>query len=220
MAGDTATTRRSGPAARGRGGRKRDHTRDAGILDAALDVLAELGFDGMTIDLVAARAEAARATVYRRWPTKLDLVLSALRRLGPGDGDRGQLPDTGSLRGDLLAATRAEPADAQRRRVDVVAGLHTVAAREPRVAALLTTGGIDPWIEAVRVLITRAVDRGEYQPVDVETLAQVIPAMCTCRVAVQRLPVTREYATALIDTVLLPALRGAQPPAPDAPTTS
>lgn len=53
------------------------------------------------------------------------------------------------------------------------------------------------------------MDRGEYGPVDVETLAQVIPAMYTCRVAVQGLPVTREYATALIDGVLLPAMRGA-----------
>lgn len=174
-------------------------------------MLAELGFEGMTVDLVAARAGAARATVYRRWPTKVELVLGAVRRLGPDGVDPGQLPDTGSLRGDLLAASRPEADGDQQRRIRVVAGLHALAGREPRIAALLNEGGIDPWIEVNRVLITRAVQRGEFGPVHVDTLAQVVPAMCTCRVAVQGLPVTPAYATALIDHVLLPAMRGAHP---------
>ena len=59
-------------------GRKRDHTRDPEILDVALDVLAETGYDGMTIDMVATRAKAGKATLYRRWPSKADLVLDAV----------------------------------------------------------------------------------------------------------------------------------------------
>ena len=59
-------------------GRKRDHTRDAEILDATIEVLAETGSDGMTIDMVAARAKAGKATVYRRWASKPDLVLDAV----------------------------------------------------------------------------------------------------------------------------------------------
>ena len=195
-----------------RAGRKRDHTRDAVILEAVLDVLAEAGYDGTTVDLVAARAGAARATVYRRWPTKVELVADALRRLAPDEVDLAQLPDTGTLRGDLLASTRVQRADEADRRSRVVAGLQAAANREPRLAAVLTGSGTEPWIEANRILIRRAVDRGEYGPVDVEALAQVIPLMCTCRVAVQRLPVTREYSIALIDGVLLPALRGAATP--------
>ena len=58
-------------------GRKRDEARNAVILDAAVAVLAEQGYEGMTIDMVAARAGMARATVYRRWATKADLVLDA-----------------------------------------------------------------------------------------------------------------------------------------------
>ena len=75
----------------------------------------------------------------------------------------------------------------------------------------VTDGGMQPWIEANRILIQRAVHRGEFGPVDVDALAQVLPLMCTCRAAVQQLPITPEYSRALIDGVLLPAMRGAQP---------
>lgn len=202
-----------------RGGRKRDHARDAVILEATLDVLAEAGYEGTTIDAVAERAQAARATIYRRWPTKADLVLDAIRRLGPDVMDLSQLPDTGSLRGDCLAITRPETSDEARRRVRVVSGLQAAASRDPRVAAALNGAGMAPWIEVNRILIQRAVERGEYAPVDVDVLAQVLPLMCTCRVGVQQLPITREYAVALIDGVLLPAMRGAAVPEPVSPAT-
>ena len=65
-------------------GRRRDHSRDPEILDAAIDVLAETGFDGMTIDMVAARAKAGKATIYRRWPSKADLVLDAVACMKAG----------------------------------------------------------------------------------------------------------------------------------------
>ncbi|MGH2867319.1 MAG: helix-turn-helix domain-containing protein, partial [Solirubrobacteraceae bacterium] len=88
---------------RSRAGRKRDPGRDGVILDAALAVLAEHGYDGMTIDMVAARADSARATVYRRWATKDDLVLAAVARMSHDDVNLEELPDTGSLRGDIVA---------------------------------------------------------------------------------------------------------------------
>ncbi|MGH2910532.1 MAG: helix-turn-helix domain-containing protein, partial [Solirubrobacteraceae bacterium] len=88
---------------RSRRGRKRDPERNAVILDATLVVLAEHGYDGMTIDMVAARAGSARATVYRRWPTKAELVLEAVARMSRDDVGDDPLPDTGSLRGDMTA---------------------------------------------------------------------------------------------------------------------
>ena len=195
-----------------RAGRKRDHSRDAVILEAALDVLADAGYDGTTIDLVAARAGAARATVYRRWATKVELVAAALARLAPDEVDLQQLPDTGTLRGDLLAATRHESAEQTRRRTRVVAAVQIASSREPVLANVLTGSGTEPWIAANRILIQRAIDRGEYGPADVDALAQVIPLMCTSRAALQHLPVTAEYATNLIDGVLLPALRATPMP--------
>ncbi|XVV15080.1 TetR/AcrR family transcriptional regulator [Actinoplanes sp. CA-131856] len=206
MSGRTAPT-----AAPNKGGRKRDHSRDGVILDAALDVLAETGYESMTIDMVAVRAGTARATVYRRWPTKIDLVLSAVKRLAPGPVDLDRLPDTGSLRGDCIALMQPDTSEQAERRVRVISGLQSIAGRDERIAAVLTDGGMQPWIDANRLLIERAIDRGEYGPVDVDALSQVLPLMCTCRVAVQQLPITPEYSIALIDEVLLPAMRGAQP---------
>src|SRR3954471_10098445 len=82
-------------------GRKRDHTRDPEILEAALDVLAECGYDGLTIDMVAARAKAGKATLYRRWPSKAELVIEAVACMKQGQSRVEDLPDTGTLRGDL-----------------------------------------------------------------------------------------------------------------------
>ena len=84
-------------------GRRRDLSRDPEILEATLDVLAETGYDGMTIDMVAARAKAGKATVYRRWASKSELVFDAVACMKNADIDFDNLPDTGSLRGDLIA---------------------------------------------------------------------------------------------------------------------
>src|SRR5581483_10849004 len=85
-------------------GRPRDETRDAAILDATLRILGDVGYDRLTIDAVATEARASKATVYRRWPGKAALVVDAIQSLNPyAAGTGGEPPDTGSLRGDLLA---------------------------------------------------------------------------------------------------------------------
>ena len=89
------------PGRDGSGGRPRDDAREQAILDAAIDLVAEIGYDAMSIEAVAARAKSSKATIYRRWPGKAELVAEAMRRRSRA-GPRG-LPDTGSLRGDLLA---------------------------------------------------------------------------------------------------------------------
>ena len=80
------------------------HRRDAAICDATLALLAEVGYDRMSMDAVAARAKASKATIYRRWPGKQELVLDAVRSRAPG---MAVPEDTGSLRGDLLATYRS-----------------------------------------------------------------------------------------------------------------
>jgi AcrR family transcriptional regulator len=190
-----------------RAGRKLDRRRDDVILDATLAVLAESGYDRMTIDMVAAHAGAARATVYRRWATKAELVLNAVARLSQSDVDLDQLPDTGSLREDLAAMILPHTTEDQLVRIRVVTGLLALATQEPRLAEAAADAGSKPWIDAIRVLIRRAVDRGEYPPADVDALAQVIPLMCISRAILQE-PITREFSLGLIDGVLLPALRG------------
>lgn len=191
-----------------RAGRKRDHRRDGVILDAALAVLAEHGYDGMTIDIVAARAGSARATVYRRWATKEDLVLAAVARMSRDDVSLEALPDTGSLREDIVAMILPLSDAEQQIRIQAIAALLSLSRRDRRLAGAATGAGIGPWIEVTRILMQRAVDRGEFPaPSDLDTLAELIPMMCVSR-AVQQQPITREFSLALIDGVIIPALRG------------
>src|SRR3954447_19240453 len=82
-------------------GRPRDPARRRAILDAAMALIAEVGYDRMTVDAIAARGGVSKPTLYRRWPHgKPQLVADAIRER---HAERGPVPDTGSLRDDLLA---------------------------------------------------------------------------------------------------------------------
>src|SRR3954454_20971276 len=77
--------------------------RERQILDAALEVLAEVGYDRLTMDAVAQRAKASKATLYRRWNGKVSLVIDALHHHHQQETPPTPV-DTGSLRGDLIAS--------------------------------------------------------------------------------------------------------------------
>jgi AcrR family transcriptional regulator len=89
------------PDAAVRAGRPIDHTRDAAILAATRELICEVGYDRLTVEAVALRAHAGKATLYRRWPSKAALVLDAMRER---HDDVAALPDTGELRSDLIEA--------------------------------------------------------------------------------------------------------------------
>jgi AcrR family transcriptional regulator len=187
-------------------GRKRDHTRDPEILDAALDVLAEEGYDGMTIDMVAARAKAGKATLYRRWASKGELVVDAVACMKKGDLDLDHLPDTGTLRGDLVAMIKPRSIEDAERKLQIMAGLMSVLARSPELSDAISAAIIEPRAEVNRVLLRRARDRGEISPdVDIDALALISPSMASYRVMVLKKPVDREFLISLIDGVILPA---------------
>jgi AcrR family transcriptional regulator len=80
----------------------RGPAREQAILKAAVELVAEVGYERVTVDAIAARAHASKATMYRKWGGKAELVADALRR--HAEGDVTEPPDTGSLRGDLLVA--------------------------------------------------------------------------------------------------------------------
>lgn len=196
-----------GDAVSSRPGRKLDETRNATILDATLAVLAEVGYDIMTIDMVAERSHTARATVYRRWTTKADLAVAAVTHLSETDArTQKPLPDTGTLRGDLLANQASLNDREQDLRIRVMSGLVTLTKSDPRLAGLTAGAGLEPWVAASRALLQKAVDRGEYAAVDVDVLGQVMPMLCMCRLAIQETPITSEFVTSLIDNVILPAM--------------
>jgi AcrR family transcriptional regulator len=195
-------------------GRKRDHTRDPEILDAALQVLAEVGYDRMTMDMVAARAKAGKATVYRRWPSKADLVVEAVACMKKVDADPAALPDTGTLRGDLVAMMKPHTLVDAEKKLRVMAGLVSMLAQNPEFADAVNAAIVEPRASVNRLFLQRAVDRGEIPAdVDIERLALVAPSMAAYRVLVLRKPVDREFLLWVIDGILLPAvgIRKGQP---------
>jgi AcrR family transcriptional regulator len=188
-------------------GRRRDHTRDAEILDAALEVLAETGYDGMTIDMVATRAKAGKATVYRRWSSKGELVVEAIACMKKNDLDLDHLPDTGTLRGDLVAMIRPHAIQDGEKKLQVMAGITSMLARDPDLVDAVTAAIVEPRASINRLFMRRAIERGEIAAdTDVDTLAMIMPSMTTYRVLILQKPVDRQFLLSLIDGVVLPAV--------------
>jgi AcrR family transcriptional regulator len=188
-------------------GRKRDDSRDLEILRATLDILTETGYEGMTIDMVAARAKAGKATVYRRWATKGDLVIAAMAGVMERGLELDGLPDTGTLREDLLALITPRWLGASHQRLKLMAALASMLSHSPDLAAAAHKALVEPSAAVYRRLLQRAVDRGEVSAgTDITTLALIIPAMTSYQVMFAKGPVDRAFLQAVIDGVLLPAV--------------
>lgn len=188
-------------------GRKRDHSRDPEILDAALDVLAETGYDGMTIDMVAARAKAGKATLYRRWPSKAELVIDAVACMKKTHIDAMDIPDTGTLRGDLVAMIKPHSIEDGEKKLQIMAGLTSMLSRSPELADAAHAAIVDPRAKINRLFMQRAIDRGEITAdVDIELISLISPSMAAYRTLILRKPVDRDFLIAMIDGVILPAV--------------
>ncbi len=200
-------------------GRKRDHALDAALLDATLDVLAEVGATGLTMDAVAARAGAGKAALYRRWSSKSDLIIAAVARMKRNQVDLAYLPDTGTLRGDLLALFRPQTSEESTRRLAVMAALASLLTQDDAVAQAANEAVVQPWAQAHLALMRRAVARGEIPAsADIATLSRIVPCMAAFRSLFQRKAFSREFLVEMLDKVVLPALNhsaaGSEPTAP------
>lgn len=193
-------------------GRKRDHTADMRIIEAAIDILAEVGFDVMTMDMVANRAKAGKATLYRRWTSKAELVRDALIWMSRSSVELDRLPDTGSLRGDLLAVLKPYSTAQGDKKFRVLAGLGSFFSEHRKDAEAATTGIFGPWTAVNRELMARAVARGDLAAeADIEMACQVIVSMTSYRSLTQSKPFDKTFYSALLDNILLPALGNANP---------
>lgn len=143
-----------------RRGRPRSEKARQAILTAAIELLLTEGLEAVSMDEVAERAGVSKATIYRWWPTKQTLALDALYH--EWDTSPPALPDTGSLRGDLLSLVRPWIVRARRRPyARVVAALVEETHTDPAFATLYRERFVDPRREPARALLARAVERGE-----------------------------------------------------------
>lgn len=184
-------------------GRPRDPDTERSILTATQDLLIETGYPGTTIAAVAARAHCGKSAIYRRWRTKVELVVAAVRALQVPS----ELPDTGDLRADLLAAAM-HFADSDSRSGSVLASLLGELGRdaELREAAYRTIGG--PPVATLVAVIERWIERGIVPPgVPVNLVANIIPTAAFGSVTLRQRALEPEAITDLVDFVLLPALR-------------
>jgi AcrR family transcriptional regulator len=211
-------------------GRPRDDSRDAVILEATLEVLGEVGYDRLTIDAVAARARASKATVYRRWPGKTALVVDAMQTINPlaPDGDGAaphyQWPDTGTLRGDLLAGSRNFMERLNSREGKLLLAVMTAQARDPELARAMRAATYDDKLRSCRTLADRAMARGELSgTAGADTFVEVLPAVMFSRLLVSGEPVDEAFLVHVVDDIALPILghharQPNQPQTPDTPT--
>ena len=189
-------------------GRKRDESRNRDILDATLDTLAETGFDTMTMDQVAARVKAGKATLYRRWASKAELVRDALIGMSRNSIEADQLPDTGNLRDDLLAVMKPHSMEYSERKLKVLAGLGSFSTQHPGMYDEALTGIFSPWIGINTTLMKRAVDRKELPPTaDIALACEIIVSLTAFRTSSQRKQFTKAAYKALLDNILLPGLK-------------
>lgn len=176
--------------------------REQEILTAALEVLAEVGYDRLTMDAVATAARASKATLYRRWSDKATLVIDALLSLK----EPHEPPDTGSLRGDLMAAFCGLGGMTDPHQMAILSSVITALGRDHEFAEAFRRDFIGPKAERTFEIYRRAQARGEIRPdLELDLLVPALPGMLLHRLFLLGEEPSRELVSRMIDEVILPA---------------
>ncbi len=180
--------------------------REAEVLDATVRVLADVGYDRLTMDEVASEAHASKATLYRRWDSKADLVVDAVSRT-KGIPD-AEARDTGSLRGDLLSLSCGPCGQAHQLPMSVLGGLLTALQTDAELSTAWRGRFMAPRMAVTRTIFERAASRGELRPdLDLELILTVLPSMCVFRCTVEGRVVDENFVARVLDHVILPAVQ-------------
>jgi AcrR family transcriptional regulator len=152
-------TPRTPAVARTPGHRSRRASSDVeeAILAAAVEVLDEAGFEGLTVEKVAARAGAAKTAVYRRWPSKVPLVVDAMTRSRP----EIEVPDTGDLRTDMIRLWDSAASGGQRSVERLLPVITAYLGGDDELLSVLRERYFQPRLQALQAVLARAVARGE-----------------------------------------------------------
>jgi AcrR family transcriptional regulator len=186
-----------------RGGDSPWSSREAELLAVTLQLLQEHGYDRLTVDAVATTARASKATIYRRWPTKAELVLAAFIE---GTRQVSVMPDTGTLRGDLL-----QLAETIRAHVSAHAGtiraVLVETSRSTELYAMLQRQFLDQRKALIEAVLAEAVARGEINASAItEDLWDVLPGYLIYRTVLTSRSPSRRTVRDLVDNVILPGL--------------
>lgn len=176
--------------------------REVEILEATLQVLQDVGYDRLTMDAVALRARASKATLYRRWNSKPRLVIDALLNAKQPP----VVPDTGSLREDLLTMFCGLGGMTDNEAVGLFASVITAVGRDPEFAHAFRTEYIGPKMAASQQIWERARARGEVRPdADLSLLEPALAGIVLHRVFLMGEQPTENLVARVIDQIILPA---------------
>lgn len=179
-------------------GRPRSEAAEKAILEATLRLLAELGYGGLTMDRVAAEAKVSKATMYRRWPSKVHLVITAFSQL-----PQLPCPDTGNLRQDLIEVLGSFLLITQN--TSLAGVLPTLAgerARIPELADYLDEATRQRR-EPVKQVLQRAIKRGDLPAkTDVELAIDLVMSPLVMRIFFTNNPADIRFLEQVIDHTL------------------
>jgi AcrR family transcriptional regulator len=190
---------------------------DAAILRATLEIVGEVGYEGLSIEAVARRAGTTKPSLYRRWPGKEALVLAALRSyvataLGPRES-AGTGHQSG-LRAELLARARTLATAMTPDHLAVFAGVLLAIRSNQALAALVRQALVETESRAMAAVLARAAARGEIPAAQVSpTALHVLPAVLFLRLLVLDQPADEAFLTQLVDEVLMPLFTKGRPTA-------
>jgi AcrR family transcriptional regulator len=184
--------------------RRRGHALDKAILEATLAEIDMSGYAALSMERVAECAKASKASLYRRWPSKVELVLAAVYGLLP---DPAAAADTGSLRDDLLALFRSAAGLLAGPAGTAIRGLISEALRDPELAAQLRRYTRGRSVAAMRDIVRQARERGELPPAMI-TARQLEAGLSVMRFhfLVHGGPVPDQVIVEIVDEVVLPLL--------------
>ncbi|MBV9720962.1 MAG: TetR/AcrR family transcriptional regulator, partial [Mycobacterium sp.] len=168
-----------------------------------LQLLQEHGYDRLTVDAVAATARASKATVYRRWPSKAELVLAAFIE---GIRQIAVPPETGTLRGDLMHVGQLICQQGKQHAGTIRAVLVEVS-RNPALNDVLQHQFIEQRKALIDQILHQAVDRGEIDRIAInDELWDLLPGYLIFRSIIHGRPPTQQTVRALVDDVVVPSL--------------
>jgi AcrR family transcriptional regulator len=177
--------------------------REAELLAVTLRLLQEHGYDGLTVDAVASAARASKATVYRRWPSKAELVLAAFIE---GVRQVAVPPNTGTLRGDLLTVGEI-CCEQTHQHASTLRAVLVEASRHPALNDALQHQFIDQRKASIQHILRQAVERGEIAHAAItDELWDLLPGYLVFRAISTDRPPSRRTVRLLVDDFIIPGL--------------
>ena len=186
-------------------GRPRDIKREDAIENAAIDLLREVGYERCTIEAVACRAKASKATIYRRWKNKQELMLSAVNRYSFCTSSQ---IDTGNLRGDLIALITEKVTTLKGPDGALISALLTAAKSDVELGKLIPNAIHENSDGVVQQVIKRAKLRGDiFDSTNVQLILEILPGILIYRIFMTQQVVNRKFIEHLVDDLLIPAFK-------------